>query len=358
MLHLSTTDPDLETARDIRALAANASPAFATTTRTIGARGDYPHLLWAVLGLRRGNGGRGPGFDVVHAWDETSLAAALLAGAARVVFSVPAGPWIRSPLRAAAMRRGVRFVCSTPSQQRGCVAGGVPPERCHLVRPALGVATMSTAHERGTMRKGLGLADDEFIMLAPGESTRAADHERAAWAGSILHVVDERYRVLLWGRGRRLDAAATLGHKLRQPRLVVVAGRGRNVEFEDLLPAADAMLVTARGPVPTLPVAMAMAAGVPVVAVPRPELADVLVDNVTAFTVPSPAPRLIAQRVLDVRANPAATRDVAARASEHVRELFSPDRFGKQVEQVYQHAIARQRPSLAEAAAVSGLSTP
>jgi glycosyltransferase involved in cell wall biosynthesis len=355
VLHLVTTGHDIQTARSLRALGGYPSASFAAETRTIGPRGSYPHLLWAVPGLRRVIAD----FDVVHAWDETSLTAAVLAGAARVVFTVPAGFTKRAgvgnrALRAAAVRGGVQFVTTSPAQHRAAAVAGLPPDRCHLVRPPLAA---TPTRDRAALRRTLGFADDDFVMLAAGESTRAADHGRAVWSGSILHVVDEHYRVLLWGRGRRFDAAASLGHKLRQPGLVVVAAaRTRDVEFEDLLPAADALLVTAHSPIPTLPVAMAMAAGVPVVAVPRPELADVVADNVTALTVPSPAPRLIAQRVLDLRADPDAARRVIARGRERVGALFSPDRFISEMESVYKHAASLRRATLIEAATIVGLS--
>jgi glycosyltransferase involved in cell wall biosynthesis len=102
---------------------------------------------------------------------------------------------------------------------------------------------------------------------------------------------------------------------------------GRRVGFADLLPAADAMLVTGVDAAPTLPVALAMAAGVPVVGVERPELGELLVDGVTALTVADPAPRALAQRVLDLRADRSVAQALASDAAARARELFSPTRF-------------------------------
>lgn len=353
VLHLHRADADLQTRQSVRALmdrSVHVSPTM-HVARSIGPGADYPHLLWAVLGLRR-DGARE--FDLVHAWDQTALAAAVIAGASRIVFTVPAGSRLPEWLRRAAVRREARFVCTSPAEHAALAASaGVPPAQCHLIRPPL-PAPAAPVLDRATARARLGVADDDFVMLAPGESTRAADHERAVWAGSILHVVDERYRVLLWGRGPRLGIAAGLGDKLRQPRLVVTAGP--DARYEDLLPAADALLVTARAPVPTLPVAMAMSAGVPVVSVPRPELADVLADGVTALLVPSPAPRLIAQRVLDLRADSGARSGIVSRARDRAQDLFSVDRFLEQSAQLYAEVSASQRTRLTRAAESVGLS--
>ena len=45
---------------------------------------------------------------------------------------------------------------------------------------------------------------------------------------------------------------------------------GRRVEFEELLPAADMVLVTRAGPVATLPIAICMAGALPIVATVTP----------------------------------------------------------------------------------------
>jgi glycosyltransferase involved in cell wall biosynthesis len=224
--------------------------------------------------------------------------------------------------------RDMRVVCTTPTQHAACVASGLPADGCLLVRPAVQVE-QQFALTRADIRARLGLAEDDFVLLAPGESTLAAAHEMAVWTGSILHVTDDRYRVLLWGRGRRLQAAAGLGRKLRQHGLAVSASNalGASVEFAEILPAADAVLVAPRAPAATLPVAMAMAAGVPVVAVERPDLAELLIDGVTAYTAQTAAPRLLAQRVLDLRADADAAQRISANARRRAGELFAVQAF-------------------------------
>jgi glycosyltransferase involved in cell wall biosynthesis len=314
VLHVHEQEIDLQTRASLRALGA-----CAADTRTIGRGGDFVNLPWAVLGLRR----LVDRFDVCHAWDTRSFDAASLARAKRIVFT-PAPDVSRGR-----MFKGtnVDVVCASPVQARVWRQGQV-------IRPPLPPVAASN---RDAIRRQLSLRDDDFVMLAPGESTRAAAHERAVWAGSILHVVDERYRVLLWGRGQRFDTAAALGKRLRQDGLVVAA---RHVEFDMLLPAADALLVTATGPIPPLPVAMAMAAGVPVVAARRPELDDLLTDNVTALTVPTCTPRMLAQRILDLRTDPALAGSITEAARVRVAELFPAGRFAREHQMLYAGLLA------------------
>jgi glycosyltransferase involved in cell wall biosynthesis len=254
--------------------------------------------------------------------------------------------------------RDVRVVCTTPTQHRALVAQGIPAARCVVIRPAVDAPRVAGA-ARADVRSQLGLSDDDFVLLASGESTRAAAHERAVWVGSILHVTDERYRVLLWGRGRRLDAATGLGRKLAQRGLVISAERalGRPVEYADLAAAADAALVTADAPAATLPVSVAMAAGVPVVSAERPELAELIVDGVTGLTVAKPAPRLLAQRVLDLRAQPALARALAGNAERRVEELYSPAAYVQSHRALYGLSASDETPasSLTTVAAVSSV---
>jgi glycosyltransferase involved in cell wall biosynthesis len=329
VLHLLGKESDLQTRHSLRTLREGAFGSCELTIQTIGRGGTYPNMLRAALALRRQR--FVDQFNLVHAWDESSVTAASLAGAKEIVFAVPAeffGKVGTKPPGLLSRHSRIRLVCSNPDQHRRCLAAGMPPQQCHLIRPPaeLGADPEST---RASMRQALGIGHDHFVVLMAGESTRAAAHELGVWAASILHVVDERYRVILWGRGPRLDAAADLGDKLRQPGLVVVAERllGRAVDFSDLLPAADAMLVTASAPIPTLPIALAMARGLPIVSVERPELRDILIDNETAFTVTPAGAHPLAQRALDLRGDPSQTTAVAGQARERAIELFSPSTF-------------------------------
>ena len=335
LLHLLGHEHDFRTEWGLRALVRRGRPDVGTELRSIGRGGTYPNLLRAVIGLRRAM----RGFALVHAWDGRALAAAVLAGARRVVFDAPpdlrraGGDRLRFLLRRVP---GVRVVCSGAAQHNRLAALGVPPERLHVIRPAVDVTPAPVPRDAG-LRRRLGISDDDFVLLAPGESTRPAAHERAVWTGSILHVTDERYRVLLWGRGPVAGEAAGLGRKLRQPGLVVVAERalGRAVGFEELLPAADAMLVTARGPVSPLPVALAMAAGLPVIAVDSPVVRELAATRPFTLTAPTDAPRLLAQCVLELRADASLRERLVADGRAAARELFSADRSAEQYRTLY-----------------------
>jgi glycosyltransferase involved in cell wall biosynthesis len=312
VLHVHNVEPDVQTSVSLRMLGATKQ-----NTRTIGRGGTYANLAFAVLGLRREVGQA----DVVHVWDDRSFDAAWMAGGEPILYTLGSRPPRQNILR----NQDAVLVRTSDLEL---------PRPCPLIRPAV----PEIEDDRARIRNSLGFDDDDFVLLAPGESDRPAAHERAVWAGSILHVTDERYRVLLWGRGPRLRIASGLGDKLRQVGLVVVANPAS--EFSDLIPAADAMLVTATGPAPTLPVAMAMAVGVPVIAAQRPEFAGFVLDGETALTAATCTPRLLAQRVLDLRADEALRSQITSNARERVCALFSAERFITAYQALYDQLLA------------------
>jgi len=76
---------------------------------------------------------------------------------------------------------------------------------------------------------------------------------------------------------------------------------GRAIDFEALLPASDAAVVTAEAPVPALPIASCMAGALSIVSTVTPSVAELLEDRHTALIVPEPRPRLLAEKLLQLR---------------------------------------------------------
>jgi glycosyltransferase involved in cell wall biosynthesis len=355
VLHLLGRAPDFQTGRGALSLGRDLGAEFDVETRNIGRGETYRGVPGAVLGLR-GRGGEG--FDVVHAWDERALTVAALAGARRVIFSP--GPSIGRGgigwLRAVMNYRDVQVVCPTATQRRTLVERGIPLDRCHLIRPGVEFSRVRRRRDPA-LRAALGFSEEDLVLLAPGESTEAADHALAVHAASILRVLDPWYRLLLWGRGPKARSAAALADRLGQPDLVRVAEARlqRRLEFEELLPATDLVLVTARGPVATLPIATCMAAALPIVSTVTYTVAELLEDRHTAVMVPKPAPRLIAKRVLDLRADPQLQWSISDMARTEAYEYFSHTRFVNQWRGVYRQVATGEPVQVVEPAPGAGL---
>ena len=356
VLHLLPHAADFQTRRGVAALVSEPGEGLEASAVTIGRGGDVRDVLGAVRRLRGGTG-----FDVVHAWGSAALTAAAFAGRGRIVHSPDAEvrrqglDW----LRAVASHRAVEVVLPTATLRRACVGRGVPPDRCHLVRPGVDFGRVKRRRDPGAagLRRRLGLGEDDFVLLLPGESTRATAFERAVWAAAILSELDPRYRLLAWGRGPRSDGVARFAEHLHKPQLLRRAEQhvGRAVEFDELLSAADAAVVTARSPVATLPVAACMAAGLPIVSTVTYTVAELLEDRHTALMVPSASPRLLARRVLDLREDASLQWSIADMARTEAFEFFSLTRFRNQFRAVYRQVAAGEPVSVPEPQSSAGL---
>jgi glycosyltransferase involved in cell wall biosynthesis len=186
----------------------------------------------------------------------------------------------------------------------------------------------------------MGLSEEDYVILATGESTPPAAHERAVWSVGILNVLDPKYKLLLWGRGPRVPSLRRFARKLGQPDMLLLAEQQlrRKVEFEELLTIADLALVTASEPAPTLPVLITMAAGLPIVSTVTPELTELLEDGYSALLMPKATPKLIARRILDMREDPSLQSSTTQRARTEACEFFSPTKFLHDWREIYRSA--------------------
>lgn len=335
VLHLHDDEPDFQTRRALEALTRSIGSEFAATAKCV--RGVMRSAARPVKGA-------GDPPDVVHAWGGRALVAAVLWGRGRVVFSPTQFPSPRMArwLRAAAAYRDIQVVCSTATQRRAMVERGVPLARCHLIRPGVDFAKVRRRRDPD-LRRRLGFADTDTVLLVPGESTRGAAHEDAVWAASIAHYLDPRYKVLLWGRGERSGPAVRRADAIANGLLRAAEPALGRVEFESLLPAADAVLVAARGPVPTLPLAVCMAAGLPIVSTVTYTVAELLEDRHTAVMVPRHEPRLMARRLLELRADTGLQWSISDIARTEAYEYFSLTRFLEQFRATYR-LVAKGEP--------------
>ncbi len=354
ILHLLNHDADFETERSSRALADSAGSDFSITRHTLGTGGTYRNTPGAAAQIRSLH----EQFDLIHAFGPSALTAAAFATSRPILFSPQAvtGPSTVRWLRAICTYRRVETVCATSTQRRILVEHGIRVANSHLIRPGVDFSRVKKRRDP-ELRKALGFSDDDRIVLAAGESTRPAAHVDAAWATGILHFIDPRYKLLVWGRGQNARQVVTLRERWQHPDLLVLAEQHlkRRLEFEDLLPAADVILITARGPVATLPIAISMAAGLPIVSTVTYTIGELLEDHHTALLAPVHKPRLLARRMLDLEEEPGVQWKISDMARTEAFEYFAMSRFLNQYRTVYRQMAEGEPVVLPEQAAGAGL---
>lgn len=355
ILHLCSTEADFEARRSIEQLSGGLGADFAVESRTIGHEGRYRNWGAALLGLRR-SGVRD--FDLIHTWDVSSLLAAAMGTGKRLIFTPPTqlGRSGIGWLRAVMGYRDVQVVCPTATLRRMCVENGVAIERCHLIRPGVDFARVKRRRDP-RLRAALGFEEDDRVMLLAGETTRQANHRLGVWSTAMLNELDGHQRVLLWGRGAEARAVKRFAEQMGQKGLFALAEEklGRAVEFEELLPAADVILVTAEGPVATLPIAIAMAAGLPIVSTVDATVSELLEDRHTALMVGERSPRALARRVMDLREDASMQWAISDMARTEAYEYFALTRFLSQYRVAYRQAAGGEKVELPAVAPGAGL---
>src|SRR5437764_784176 len=180
---------------------------FSIRTQLIGS--SVPGIVRAWQSLRRD-----AEHDLTHAFDPHSLAAACILGG-KIVYTPAETPTMRAVrwLRALTDHRDVQVICPTDTMRRFFVQRGVPIARCHLIRPGVEFGRVK-GRRNDILRASFGFSRSDHVMLAAGESTRAANHRLAVWSGSILHVLDPKHRLLLWGNGPTSESVIRFANRL------------------------------------------------------------------------------------------------------------------------------------------------
>jgi len=265
--------------------------------------------------------------EILHTWGARALHAAALVRGGQFIHS-PSPKLDHSELRRmmrVARRGNGHFIFYSHAQRNRAVCGGLPADLCRVIRPGL----KAVATERDwRLRVQLGFEAEDFVVLAPGESNDQAEHALAVWTTVILHELDPRWRLLVWGRGDRAGHVQRLAQRMGFPRLVRAAA---DLEPGRLLAVADAALLTGRAEAENLPLAMCMAAGVPMVSTPR----EGLVDGRNAIVVGDRGPRRLAQALMTLRADEQMRKAISGAGRADAEKRYSMEGFVREYGEVY-----------------------
>ncbi len=262
-LVIHPSDADYETSQLVRTIAHDTHGGADFVS--IGRGGLFRDWISAARNVRS----RRPA--VIHAISSPALRAAACNGTAPILFT-PTSPatTIDTLLRGL---RDVQFVLTSqawlPLLNAISIRAHVMPTPTALAVPDDSAATLpaTSRSARNALRAELGFSSSDIVIVAPGESTRHSDHRLAVWVALLLHVLDERCRLLLWGRGDKSEQMQRFADGMNFEKFVVSAEPAlqRKVWHAQLLQCADAIVDTSTELGGLFATAEAFATGLPAV---------------------------------------------------------------------------------------------
>lgn len=265
--------------------------------------------------------------DCVYAWGLQAALAARAASNRPLVI-----PWFDPEisvrniklLRSLSRPKEFAIACACESVRRTLIEGGVPPDTCVVIRPAVDFALIRRCQD-GELRRRLRIDPDEFVVTMPepkGLKDRAVE---TYWAVVLLNSFGENARLLVPSQSRTLKRICRLDRSGLETRVVVTPPS--DIPFEQLVAVSDALVVIPEATTSTTAIAWAMASGSAVIASAVYAVAELIANKVNGLLFnPRSATHLAGAvgRLLMDRDSQSKVREVAR---GHAYEVFSLRRY-------------------------------
>ena len=231
-----------------------------------------------------------------------------------------------------AVSRGVRDYLVTQ--------GGLDPAKVRVVPNGVEVAAIDAARPGNEVRRALGLPEGVPVIGLVGRLDHWGKGHKELF--TAMAQIRERHPVhaLIVGGGRRetevRQSAASLGLS------EVVHFLGPRQDVPDLLNAMNIFVLPSYSEGVSLALLEAMAAGLPVVATAVGGTPEVVVHGENGLLIPPRDAGALAAALERLLSDPAWARQLGAKARTHVREHFSLDRLGREINAIYEELVEKK----------------
>lgn len=291
--------------------------------------------------------------DVIHAWGPdaaVAAAAAIAADTAAPPISLVVQRFDPHLHRAEAaafrtLARSPRFAvaCAAGTVRRRLIENGVPDSVCVVIRPAVDFRRIGVVKKHRTIRSQLGLAPDHHVTVTAYPVTRHTGHDRALWGGLLRRYLNPAHRMIIHGHSPQCRRLRRLSQSFPVPD--AVTWTAPDVRYEDIIAAADCLVIAPNRDVSTTPIAWAMAAAVPVVGSAVHAVAELIAHKHNGLLIKPDKSPAMALKI----ANAINRSDALAREKEVARgqafEVFGITRFVDQNLRLYENLAAGAPPA-------------
>jgi len=297
--------------------------------------------LGAALRLRRLL--REKTFDVLHANEPHALTAAWLAGAHRrtpvVAARRVAYPIATSPIARARYVAARRIIAVSEFVARSVADSGLPPSVIRVVYDGVNLPPLATDDSRRRSRERWSVAGDEPLIGCVGYLLPEKGQEFLLRALPDIRARFGNCRLLLVGDGPERPHLERLADQLGVRTAVHFAGLVK--DLDEVYQALDVFVFPSLAEPLGSSLLMAMAAGLPAVAVASGAVPEVIESEVSGLLVSRPEISEIAASVIRLLADSQLAARLGLRAREVICERFTADRMVEETVRVYNELASR-----------------
>ncbi|HLE35617.1 MAG TPA: glycosyltransferase family 4 protein [Candidatus Acidoferrales bacterium] len=300
----------------------------------LGARWQCARLLRRLLGTSR--------YALVHANEPHALTAAWLARAHRrvpLVFSRRvAYPLGQSPLALARYRAAKRILAISRFVAASVIESGIAPGHVETVYEGVEVPELPTAECRDRARQRWGVRADETLLGCVGYLLPEKGQLQLVQALAGVRKQFPQCRLILAGDGPSRAELEQLVRELGLGEAVIFAGFVEDIA--QMYAALDAFVFPSLAEPLGTSLLAAMAWGLPVVAVARGGVPEIVEDGRTGLLVDAPDPALLAESIVRLLSDAGLAKRLRQAARENIEQQFSAERMAANTLRVYQEQCA------------------
>ena len=190
------------------------------------------------------------------------------------------------------------------------------------------------------MRRELGLPEGSMVIGLVGRLDHWGKGHKELF--EAMASLKEHYplHALIVGGGRRIDEVKALAASLGLADVVHFLGPRPDVP--DLLHAMDIFVLPSYSEGLSLALLEAMAAGLPVIATAVGGTPEVVTDGGNGLLIPPRDAAALAAALERLLGDPDFARRLGANARDHVREHYSLDRLGREINEIYGELVEKK----------------
>ena len=218
--------------------------------------------------------------------------------------------------------------------------GGLNPAKVRVVANGVDIAAIDAARSGPLVRRELGLPEGLPVIGLVGRLDHWGKGHKELF--TAMAQLKERHPVhaLIVGGGRRIDEVKALAASLGLAGQVHFLGPRRDVP--DLLNAMDIFVLPSYSEGVSLALLEAMAAGLPVIVSRVGGLPEVVTDGENGLLIPPRDAESLAGALERLLADPDFAKKLGQNARKHVREHYSLERLGREINEIYEELVEKK----------------